>query len=89
MELFSCNIQKNSGNENPEKIPYISGDGKPKKVSYISGNGTYQSVPQEISYISVNGNPEKILVLLETELSYIPGNRTFIFIFREKIYSEP
>ena len=104
MELLSSNIKKIQETETPKKNPYISGNVNPNKVSYISGNGTFQSTPQKISYISGkgnpeknlyisgNGNPEKILILPETELPYISGNVTFLYfgkgIFRTLAYLE-
>ena len=50
------------------------------------------SPPRENLLSLGNGNPEKILILPETELSYISGNRTFLYfekgIFETLAYSE-
>ena len=50
MELRSTNFKKNSGNRNPDEIPYTSGNGSPKKASYISRNGTFQSPRENLFY---------------------------------------
>ena len=83
-------------------MPFISGNGVPKKGSYISGNGIVQFTPRKFHIfqetetpkkIFINGNPEKILILPETELSYIWKNGTFLYFgkgkFRTLVYSKP
>ena len=90
--------------ETPEEIPCISGNGNPRKTYYISGNGTFQSTPRKCLTFQEIETPKKIftfqeteapkefLILPETKLTYISGNRTFLYfrkdIFRTLTYSE-
>ena len=79
MELLRSNIKKNSGNGNPENNSLYFRKRKPWKSFLNSGKRNLSVHPQKISNISGNGNPQKLLILPETELSYIS----------RKLYSEP
>ena len=62
-----------------------------KKLLILRETQPFSPPRENLLYLG-NGNPEKILILPETELSYISGNRTFLYfgkgIVRTLTYSK-